>query len=145
MEEIGNTFLLFTAIRRRPPVHVVERQEECGRHGPKRAHRYPARRAGRHPPRQVGVDHDGFRLPLQHQLVEEPPDGVAHLGVHGLDEADRVCAAAVLGGEDVEDGGEADALRQRGDHPRGGQQRVPLLRDDDGHGEGAGGKRRAWG
>jgi hypothetical protein len=44
---------------------------------------------------------------------------------------------SALGGEDVGDGGEADALRQRGNHRRGGQQRVPLLRDDDGHGEGA--------
>ncbi|WVZ68493.1 hypothetical protein U9M48_017427 [Paspalum notatum var. saurae] len=103
--KVANTFFPFLGIRRRPLVHVPERQEERGRHGPQRAHRYPARRAGSYPPSQVGVGHDGVRLPLQSQPIQQPLDGLPHLGVNGLDEADGVGAAAALGGDDVGDGG----------------------------------------
>lgn len=55
--------------------------------------------------------------------------------MHGHDEADVVGATAMLGWDDVGDGGEADAVRQRRGHAGGFQQHVPLLRDDDGDGE----------
>lgn len=61
---------------------------------------------------------------------EEPLDGCLHLGVHRLDEAGEVGRAAVLRGDDVGDGGEADALwKQR---RRRAEQAEPLLGEDDG-------------
>jgi hypothetical protein len=124
-------------IHRRPTVQVPERQEERGRLRPQRAHRYPPRRSNPNAPSQEGVGHDGVRLPLQGQPVQQPLDGRHHLDMHGLDEACEVGAADPLGGDDVGDGGEADAVGERAGHPRCGQQRVPLLCDDDGHAQGS--------
>jgi hypothetical protein len=71
----------------------------------------PSRRSNPNAPSQEGVDHNGVWLPLQGQPVQQPLDGRHHLDMHGLDEACEVGAADPLGGDDVGDGGEADAVR----------------------------------
>ena len=116
---------------RREGLEVLVGGEEGGGHGEERADRDAPPVADAHDPGHVGVRHERRDLPLLlPAAVEQELEGRLQLGGDGVEEARVGGGAAVLGGDDVGDGAQADAGRRRGGGG-GAEQAEPLLGDDD--------------
>ena len=90
---------------------VMEHREHRGRHRKKRRHRNIPPVADGGSPNDVAVGYDDARRRLE--PVEELLEGSLELGADGFDEAGDVVGPAVLGGNDVGDGGEDHVLGPR--------------------------------